>query len=185
MFASVTHYLASTTLLWFRENIVLLTWLNQLHLSLYEHNRVGLEVSTILRGVMGSQNSKSIEQRCSASGYSLGWRSRVLHQPVIFNQSKWTNSIWPWRTRLIAPHNRNLNEVVLQLFTKFGGSSWNSWWLIMWKTSWLTDTHTDRHTHVGNDNTQRSKLASGKKKKYLIASDRTLTMMGKCITWIC
>ena len=86
MCASMTHYLVSTTVLWFRENIELLTWLNRLQLSLYEHSRVGLEVSTILKDVMGSRSSKSIEQRCSASGYRLGWRSRVLHQPDI--QSK-------------------------------------------------------------------------------------------------
>ena len=45
--------------------------------GVYEHSQLVLEVSTFLGDVMGSRNSKSIEQRWSDSGCRLGWRSRV------------------------------------------------------------------------------------------------------------
>ena len=77
MSACATRYLVNTVLLCFRDNIGLSAWLNRLKLSLYKHSRVGLEVSMILGDVMGSLNSKSIEQRWSDSGQRLGWRPWV------------------------------------------------------------------------------------------------------------
>ena len=59
-----------------------------------------------------------------------------------------SSEIWPWRSRSIAPqNNRDLNQVVLHLLAKFGGSSLNAWWFMARTSSGLTDTHTDRHTH--------------------------------------
>ena len=77
--------------------------------------------------------------------------------------SKWgkfwlLSSIWPWRSRSIAPQNkRDLNQGLLHLWSKFGDPSLNSWWIIVQTSSWLTDIHT--HIHAGNDNTRRPKLA--------------------------
>ena len=63
-----------------------------------------------------------------------------------FGFSSW---IWPWRSRSIAPqNNRDLNQVLLHLFFKFGGSSLNVWWFMARTSSGLTDTHTDRQTQA-------------------------------------
>ena len=81
--------------------------------------------------------------------------------------SKWgkfllLSSIWPWSSRSIVPqNNRDLNQGLSHLWSKFGDSSLNGWWVIARTSWWLTDRHT--HTHAGNDNTRRPKLASGKK----------------------
>ena len=61
-------------------------------------------------------------------------------------------------------NNRDLNQVVLHVWFKFGDSSWNQWQVIARTSSWLTPTRTD----AGNDNTRRPKLASGKKQKYRV-----------------
>ena len=84
--------------------------------------------------------------------------------------SKWgkfwlLSSIWPWSSRSIIPkNNRDLNQGLLHLWSKFGDSSLNGWWVTARTSWWLTDrhTHTHTHTHAGNDNTRRPKLASGK-----------------------
>ena len=84
--------------------------------------------------------------------------------------SKWgkfwlLSSIWPWSSRSIVPqNNRDLNQGLFHLWSKFGDSSLNGWWVIARTSWWLTDrhTHTHTHTHAGNDNTRRPKLASGK-----------------------
>ena len=64
-------------------------------------------------------------------------------------------------------NNRDLNQGLLHLWSKFGDPSLNGWWIIARTSSWLTDTQTHTHTHThtraGNDNTRRPKLASGKK----------------------
>ena len=81
--------------------------------------------------------------------------------------SKWgkfwlLSSIWPWSSRSIVPqNNRDLNQGLFHLWSKFGDSSLNGWWVIARTSWWLTDRHT--HTHAGNDNTRRPKLASGNK----------------------
>ena len=54
-------------------------------------------------------------------------------------------------------NNRDLNEGLLHLWSKFGDPSLNQWRVITW-TNLVTDGRKDE----GNDNTQRSKLASGK-----------------------
>ena len=84
--------------------------------------------------------------------------------------SKWgkfwlLSSIWPWSSRsIISKNNRDLNQGLLHLWSKFGDSSLNGWWVTARTSWWLTDrhTHTHTHTHAGNDNTRRPKLASGK-----------------------
>ena len=76
------------------------------------------------------------------------------------------NLTWPWRSGSIIPrNNRDLNQGLLHLWSRFGDSSLNGWWVVAWTSWWLTDTktHIQTHTHTGNDNTRRSKLASGKK----------------------
>ena len=81
--------------------------------------------------------------------------------------SKWgkfwlLSSIWPWSSRSIVPqNNRDLNQGLFHLWSKFGDSSLNGWWVIARTSWWLTDRHTHTHTHAGNDNTRRPKLASG------------------------
>ena len=59
-------------------------------------------------------------------------------------------------------NNRNLNQGLLHLYTKFGYSSLTGWWVIVRTNKWLIHTRTNRHTDAGNDNTRRPKLASGK-----------------------
>ena len=68
--------------------------------------------------------------------------------------------IWPWSSRsIVQKNNRDLNQGLLHLWSKFGDSSLNGWWVIARTSWWLTDRHTHTHTH---DNTRRPKLASGK-----------------------
>ena len=65
-------------------------------------------------------------------------------------------------------NNRDLNQSLLHLWSKFGDPSLNGSQVIAWTSKWLTHrlTHTrgHKHTHTdtGNDNTRRPKLASGK-----------------------
>ena len=59
------------------------------------------------------------------------------------------------------PNNRDLNQGVLLLWSKFGDSSLNPWQDIMRTSKWLPHTQTHRQTDAANDNTQRPKLASG------------------------
>ena len=87
--------------------------------------------------------------------------------------SKWGefwlwNSIWPWKSRSIIPqNNKDLNQGLLHLWSKFGDPSLNGWRVIARTKSWLTDTQTHTHTHTGagDYNTRRPKLASGKNEK--------------------
>ena len=68
--------------------------------------------------------------------------------------SKWgkfwlLSSIWPWSSRSIAPrNNRDLNQGLLHLWSKFGDSSLNSWLVIARTSWWLTDRHTHTHTQA-------------------------------------
>ena len=69
----------------------------------------------------------------------------------------------PWRSWSIVPqNNRDLNQGLLHLWSKFGDPSWNGWWVIARTSSWLKHGRTHRQTDTGNDNTRRPKLASGK-----------------------
>ena len=63
---------------------------------------------------------------------------------------------------LPSQNNRDLNQGVLHLWSKFGDPSLNGWWVIA-RTNFVTDGRTDR----GNDNTRKPKLASGKKTAWL------------------
>ena len=59
-------------------------------------------------------------------------------------------------------NNRDLNQDLLHLWSKFGDPSLNGSQVIARTSKWLTHTHTDTHTDAGDDNTRRPKLASGK-----------------------
>ena len=59
-------------------------------------------------------------------------------------------------------NNRDLNQGLLHLCTKFGDPSLNRWWVIA-RTNLVTDGRTD----AGNDNTRRPILASGKNQRWI------------------
>ena len=59
------------------------------------------------------------------------------------------SSIWPWRSRSIAPqNNRDLNQGLLHLWSKFGDPSLNGSRVIARTSKWLTHIQTDTHTHT-------------------------------------
>ena len=60
-------------------------------------------------------------------------------------------------------NNRDLNQGLLHLWSKFGDPSWNGSWVIARTSSWLTHGRTHTQTDAGNDNTRRPILALGKK----------------------
>ena len=87
---------------------------------------------------------------------------------IVQANSKWGkfwvwSSIWPWRSRSITPkNNRDLNQVVLHLLTKFGGSSFYAWRVRARTSSGLTDTHTDGQTDGHTDRqTQATTIPEG------------------------
>ena len=46
-----------------------------------------------------------------------------------------SSQIWPCGSRSIAPkNNRDLNQGILQLWSKFGGPTLSGWWVIAWTT---------------------------------------------------
>ena len=51
--------------------------------------------------------------------------------------------------------NRNLNQGLLHLWSKFNDPSLNGSRVIVPTSKWLIHTHTDTQTDAGNDNTQR------------------------------
>ena len=60
-------------------------------------------------------------------------------------------------------NNRDPNQVVLHVWSKFGDSSLSDGRVIMERTSELTHTGTHIYTDAGNDNNWRPKLVMGKK----------------------
>ena len=78
--------------------------------------------------------------------------------------SKWgqfwlLSSIWPWSSRSIVPqNNRDFNQGLFHLWSKFGDSSLNGWWVIARTSWWLTDRHTHTHTHT---HTQATTIPEG------------------------
>ena len=90
---------------------------------------------------------------------------------MVWTSSKWgkiwlSSYNWPWGSRSIIPkNNRDLNQGVLHLWSKFGDPSLNGRWVIVQTSSWLIHTHTPTHrpTYASDDNTRRPKLASGNK----------------------
>ena len=58
-------------------------------------------------------------------------------------------------------NNRDLNQGLLHLWSKFSDPSLNGWWVIA-RTNLMTDGLTDGGTDAGNYNTRRPILASGK-----------------------
>ena len=71
---------------------------------------------------------------------------------MVRKSSKWgkiwlSSSILPWRSRSIIPkNNRDLNQGVLHLWSKFADPSLNERWVIVRTSSWLTHTDTDPQT---------------------------------------
>ena len=80
--------------------------------------------------------------------------------------------IWSWRSRSITcKNNRDLNQDLLHLWSKFGDPTLNGSRVIAQTSKWLTHrpthTHMDTHTDAGDDDTRRPKRASGKKKLHI------------------
>ena len=79
--------------------------------------------------------------------------------------SKWGtfwlwSSIWPWKSQSIVPqNNRDLNQGLLHLWSKFGDPSLNRSWVIA-RTNLVTDGLTDRRRQR---QFPKAKTASGKK----------------------
>ena len=73
---------------------------------------------------------------------------------MVRTSSKWgkfglSSQIWPWRSRSISPqNNRDLNQGLLHLWSKFGDPSLNGSRVIARTSKWLTHRQTDRHTHT-------------------------------------
>ena len=67
------------------------------------------------------------------------------------------------QSQLPQKNNRDLNQGLLHLWSKFGDPNLNGSRVIVrtskWLTHRLTHTHTDTHTDAGDDNTRRPKLA--------------------------
>ena len=110
----------------------------------------------------------------------------------------------PWSNLGISPqNNKDLNQVILQLWCQCGDLSWNRWWVIRqtnlklknWvkfdfevksppkhqgseprvtaQTSfWLSYGRMDKHKDGGNNNTRRSKMASGKNEQNINGSEQ-------------
>ena len=89
--------------------------------------------------------------------------------------SKWgkfwhLSSIWSWSSGSIVPKNqRDLNQGLLHLWSKFGGSSLNGWWVTARTSWWLTDRHTHTHTHTRRQR-QYPKAKTGLRQKTIIAN---------------
>ena len=49
-------------------------------------------------------------------------------------------------------NNRDLNQGLLHIWSKFGDPSLNGWWVIARTSSWLSHTQTHRQTDAANDN---------------------------------
>ena len=73
---------------------------------------------------------------------------------VARTSSKWgkfwlLSSIWSWSSRsIVLKNDRDLNQGLLHLQSKFGDSSLNGWWVIARTSWWLTDRHTHTHTQA-------------------------------------
>ena len=104
---------------------------------------------------------------------------------MAWTSSKWGkfwlwSSIWPWRPRSIVPqNNRNLNQGLLHLWSKFGDPSLNGWWIIARTSSWLTDTWT--HTHI---HTQATTIPEGQNwPRVMISPAQELTIKMSKSVW--
>ena len=89
------------------------------------------------------------------------WNWRSAHK---WSKFWFWSLIWPWRSlSIILQTNRDLNQGLFHLWSKFDDPSLNSWWLMSYHMDKLKiDGQTQAHTHTGKDNTRRPKLASGK-----------------------
>ena len=119
----------------------------------------------------GQSPSKTIGNKTnvfSTSGYPNlnGWWVMMWTSSKLGKLGLWPY-IWLWRSRSIVPqNNKELNHVVMYLWSQFGDPSLKESWVITRTNKWLTHrlTHTRTHTHTdaGNHNDRRPKLASGK-----------------------
>ena len=73
---------------------------------------------------------------------------------MVWTSSKWGKFwlwswIWPWRSRSITPqNNRDLNQGLLHLWSKFGDPSLNGSRVIARTSKWLTHTRTHTRTQA-------------------------------------
>ena len=71
---------------------------------------------------------QSMPRSCS-NGCSLNWFTE-------WGKFWLWSSTWPWRSRSIAPqNNRNLNQCILHLWSKFSYPTLNEWWVMVWTNS--------------------------------------------------
>ena len=89
----------------------------------------------------------------STSGPNLVALAWTGDDVIAQTSSKWDkfwlwSSIWPWRSRSIAPKtHRDLDQGLLHLWSKFGDPSLNGWWVIARTSKWLPHARTEGHTH--------------------------------------
>ena len=106
----------------------------------------------ILTKVFSTSGSSLVAPAWTGDELSHGqtwWRTDGLTDRG--TSSKWGkfwlwSYIWPWRSRSITPEsNRDLNQGLLHIRSKFGDPSLNGWWVIA-RTNLVTDWRTDRRT---------------------------------------
>ena len=112
---------------------------------------------------------------------------------MVRTSSKWGKfgiwpNIWPWRSRSIAPqNNRDINQVVLHLLSKFDDLSLNASRVIVRTNRWLTETHTHTQMQVTTihegQNSPRVKTHGGEKVNYAVTEEMGvgLGLMTVCV----
>ena len=111
---------------------------------------------------ISTQNNRDLNQCILHLWSKFGDPSLNGWWVMVQTSSKWGKfwlwpSIWPWRSRLIAPQNhRYLNQGVLHLWSKVGDPSLNGWWVIA-LTNLVTDGRTGATTIPGGQNWPRVK----------------------------
>ena len=84
--------------------------------------------------VIGSWNSRNIEQRCSNSGHRLGDDRECNIGPVLWTVGLKINKLdLSLKIQVNRPKNyRDHNQPGLHLLSTFGGSGLNGWWVMTW-----------------------------------------------------
>ena len=110
----------------------------------------------------GDLNQGILQLWSNFGGCSLNGWWVIARTSSKFGKFWFWSLIWPWRSKSSNPqNNRDINQGLLHLWSKFGGSSLNWCWVITW-TNLVTDGRTDWLTDAGNVYTRRPILASGK-----------------------
>ena len=104
----------------------------------------------------GDDLTKYIQNDC--------WLSVLTYRADKLTSSKWgkfwvLSSIWPWRSWSITPqNNRDLNQGILHIWSKFGDPSLNGYRADKLKIDGHMNVHTDRQTHT---HTQATTIPEG------------------------